>query len=80
MFMWVPLYIYYRNGSEEEIAMQMKMKYKNKAELVAEVYGPEFVTGMFDIEKLYASIVDDLRKQDYNVVVTRRGLEIVDNE
>lgn len=58
--------------------MQMKMKYKNKAELVEEVYGAGLASPMFNTEQLFKNIVDTLRSQQYDVKITRRGIQIIE--
>jgi hypothetical protein len=74
----IPYILYIETRQHRRSAMQMKMKYKNKAELIEEVYGAGMVSPMFNADQLFANIVDTLRVQQYDVKITRRGIEIID--
>jgi hypothetical protein len=56
----------------------MKTKFKNKAEVVAEAYGAEFATGMFNIDNLFANVVKAARAQGYDFQITRGGIQLVE--
>jgi hypothetical protein len=56
----------------------MKMKYKSKEDVVVSFYGAAYATAPEEVERLFDEVVGTLRAQEYDLVPTGKGFEIVD--